>query len=286
MLEQAISSIIRQQRSIGIQAVTATALFVGILAMLLGYQGTTLTMGLIMTGAALVIVNLIFVIILVSIPSYVGREAAKLTEPAAPKASAHQTASPWEMQHKLMEASGQWLPNRPTLTNGTLLYGALIMEEVAETFQAIVKVMGAYADSEDSAVDIECSRVNLPDFIIIRNHYYDNAMMLLAASKAIRGCLANQTYLWDIPRDLAEELLDGTTDITVVNCGFALATGLPGEMAYDEVAISNLSKRNPDTGIIDKTPDGKWIKGRDYRPPNLAPVLAQQHLANSWKSRA
>jgi hypothetical protein len=68
-------------------------------------------------------------------------------------------------------------------------------------------------------------------------------------------------------------IFDGTTDVAVVNCGFALACGLPGSDGYREVALSNISKRNPDTGMIDKTADGKWIKGAEYRAPDLLGVL-------------
>ena len=51
--------------------------------------------------------------------------------------------------------------------------------------------------------------------------------------------------------------------------------------AYVEVQTSNWSKTNPNTGVIDKTPDGKWIKGVNYRPPNLTAVLAAAR-ARDW----
>lgn len=68
-------------------------------------------------------------------------------------------------------------------------------------------------------------------------------------------------------------MADGTTDLMVTNAGFALALGLPGAALYEEVASSNLTKKNPQTGVIDKTPDGKWIKGAKYREPNIDKVL-------------
>ena len=68
-------------------------------------------------------------------------------------------------------------------------------------------------------------------------------------------------------------MTDGTTDLMVTNSGFALSLGLDGGACYNDVAGSNLSKRNDD-GVIDKKPDGKWIKNqKNYREPDLRAVI-------------
>jgi hypothetical protein len=75
--------------------------------------------------------------------------------------------------------------------------------------------------------------------------------------------------------DEAVALADDTTDIAVVNAGFANASGIPGGACYVEVGTSNFSKANPETGRIDKDPSGKWIKGTDYQEPDLKAVLVE-----------
>lgn len=127
------------------------------------------------------------------------------------------------------------------------------MEELAETLQAADKVLSGTTYGQ---------HLDIP------------AAGLLHSSQRIRQSLKlnPQVYI-PLTGDQAVELLDGTTDIAVTNCGFCVATGLPGGAAYREVARSNLSKVNPETGVIDKTPDGKWIKGSGFTPPDLAKVL-------------
>ena len=75
-----------------------------------------------------------------------------------------------------------------------------------------------------------------------------------------------------LTRAQARPVLDGTTDLAVVNSGFSLAAGLPGSLAYQAVQVSNLSKAGPD-GKIAKDPSGKWIKGPNYRMPELDSLL-------------
>ena len=101
--------------------------------------------------------------------------------------------------------------------------------------------------------------------------YY--AKQLQTTSTLLRAKLVDLDINIPLTEQEAVELLDGTTDIAVVNCGLALACGLPGAGAYDEVVGSNLSKINPATGMIDKHPDGKWIKGIRYYKPDLRQVM-------------
>ena len=185
---------------------------------------------------------------------------------------------PWELQRELMRMSDQPLPTSPVMGKGSLLYLALILEELAELVCANIKVLersgAASANMSELGYfhrdEVFCAEVRA----ILRPAQYSADV----ASRRIRAYLSGPNHYWDgvalTPAE-AEELADGTTDVSVVNCGFALASGLPGADCYLEVLGSNLSKANPITGAIDKHPDGKWIKGRDYRKPDLARVLSQ-----------
>jgi predicted HAD superfamily Cof-like phosphohydrolase len=172
-----------------------------------------------------------------------------------------QKTDPWAMQRALMAASGQNLPSSPELNKGVILYAALNLEEMAETLQGLCSAL---------------SKVQpLAELPAITELLADVHTRMLAASKSTRALLA--TVPDDFRAPLSEEdlleMVDGTTDTTVTNCGFAASLGVDGATCYREVGGSNLSKANPDTGVIDKTADGKWIKGRNYRAPNLRNVL-------------
>lgn len=175
-------------------------------------------------------------------------------------------ADPWAMQYALMAASEQDMPSMPTLSNTSALYAALIMEETAETYAALATAVTSFsryaAHHENRAKACE-----LADRLRV------TAEALEMQSKAIRGMLQGWEFRMPLDEKDALAIFDGTTDVAVVNCGFALASGLDGATGYMEVADSNLSKRNPETLKIDKTRDGKWIKGRNYREPDLLRVL-------------
>jgi predicted HAD superfamily Cof-like phosphohydrolase len=65
---------------------------------------------------------------------------------------------------------------------------------------------------------------------------------------------------------------DATGDLKVVVIGTDVAMGIDGQPVWDEIMASNFTK------FIDgfRREDGKWMKGKSYRPPNLAPILEQQ----------
>lgn len=176
---------------------------------------------------------------------------------------------PWAMQAMLMDASAQGRPHFPMLTNNAVLYAALIMEESAETFQALSNVLlrvDARGEHDDRIQAL---------FTLLGAAAESNKVR----SESIRDVLKmTPAFSIALNDDDANELFDGTTDVAVVNCGFALACGFPGSAGYLEVASSNLSKCNPLTGVIDKDPSGKWIKGSEYRAPNLAGVLASHGI--------
>lgn len=173
-------------------------------------------------------------------------------------------ANPWDYQRQLMLISDQEIPNRPQLTRTSILYGALILEEAGETALGLAKAIEEASNGRNSAL------------FGLAKDYARTAITLMDTSKALRLSLEACQELPDgLPMafDTAKELLDGCIDIHVVTCGMGLATGLPGMDAYATVVSSNLSKANPATGKIDKTPDGKWIKGSGYKAPDLDPLL-------------
>jgi len=184
------------------------------------------------------------------------------TSPASAYAENTPTVDPWHMQRTLMAASGQSLPAQPELNRDVLLYAALNMEELSETIFGLVRALDKLEQP-------------MPAIKGIATQLAHAAEGMLQGSGSVRELLAQVPADFKAPvseEDLME-MADGTTDVTVTNSGFALALGLDGGACYNEVAGSNLSKINPDTGVIDKTPDGKWIKGRNYRAPNLRKVV-------------
>lgn len=180
-------------------------------------------------------------------------------------ADAKAVIDPWELQRSLMMASGQELPATPVLNKGGLLYAALLMEETGETLTALHKILHGLQSYESTH---EQSAI-----MVMQIMFHNLGDDLEQQSRRLRDLIGAVAFNHPLSTDEAVELLDGTTDVAVVNCGLALACGLPGSDAYSEVVCSNLSKANPATGIIDKMADGKWIKGRAYFKPNLTKVL-------------
>lgn len=207
----------------------------------------------------------------------------------------HVAVDIWQYQADLMKASHQLQPAIPTLHKGTLLYGALMAEEQAETFAGLVKILQPIVDEwaltfsvggeedEELAAAVTAMRHIIKDFDSMAGH-------MTSASLSIRSRLSfiDETFEHRLTVGEAIEILDGVTDVHVVSAGFSLATGLPGREAYEEVGSSNLSKANPVTGVIDKDASGKWIKGRDYRKPDLWRVLNDQQteIERQWRRSA
>jgi len=173
---------------------------------------------------------------------------------------------PWQLQRTLMSASGQRLPSRPSVNDTSVLYLALILEEEAELASTLFAIL------RDRWVLNDTEYANMPERRELLNQLL-RAMRMKEVSADIRACLAMIGRFEHYPtRREAGELLDDTTDVQVVNSGFALASGLPGAMGYLAVQESNLSKRGDD-GLIAKTPDGKWIKGPHFIKPDLDALL-------------
>jgi hypothetical protein len=190
---------------------------------------------------------------------------------------------PWAHQRDLMSISGQDLPAWPELNKTAVLYLALNLEEQAETMAAVAKLYRQAADNNEPWGTEEQAAT------LARGDVYTNTAALLSSasasasthSRTIRACLAgwkDDDLFVSMSLEDAVAVFDGTTDVQVTNSGFAEACGLPGAEGYVEVVGSNISKRNPDTGLIDKLPDGKWIKGPDYVEPDLLKVLKDAYV--------
>lgn len=176
-----------------------------------------------------------------------------------------QSVDPWAIQRDLMVASEQALPSEPTLSKGSILYAALMAEELGETFEALHCAVLRSQQGQSMAI-------GMPSLLAC---LFEQSMSLDSFAKKVRGILtAFGDFEIPLEQTDAVAIFDGTTDVAVTNCGFALASGLPAAEGYLEVGTSNLSKANR-TGKIDKTADGKWIKGPHFFKPDLARVLAE-----------
>lgn len=167
-------------------------------------------------------------------------------------------STPWAVQETLMKASDQHLPKAPELNKGAILYARLNLEEGAELQHGLAKALERVSASTDQPAPLQEKLAALGKVI-------DGIQASMkSASLEIKGLLNDfpNDYKADLLEDEVIEMADGTTDLCVTNSGFALALGIDGAACYADVAKSNLSKRNPDTGVIDKTPDGRaWRTG-------------------------
>lgn len=68
---------------------------------------------------------------------------------------------------------------------------------------------------------------------------------------------------------------DAVADLLVVVYGSGDVFGMDVDRLFSEVHRSNMSKLLPDGSVL-KREDGKVLKGPDYSPPDLLPILANQ----------
>lgn len=74
-----------------------------------------------------------------------------------------------------------------------------------------------------------------------------------------------------LARDIVE-IADALTDILYVVYGMGAKMGIDLDATFREVHRSNMSKLGPDGQPIFRS-DGKVLKGPDYSPPDLLPLL-------------
>lgn len=67
-----------------------------------------------------------------------------------------------------------------------------------------------------------------------------------------------------------EGVADGCADISVVTIGTLVAFGIDDERLLEEVDRANLRKFGPGAHVRE---DGKWMKPKDWTPPDIAGVL-------------
>jgi hypothetical protein len=181
-----------------------------------------------------------------------------------------QTGPPsiWKTQLAMMQASGQQTPKLPTLTRDSLLYISLIAEELAELCGTTKNILATTMGQRTGHSYAQATTHLILGTMATEIHVLSRQLRLKSATLPASFYLA-------LDKTLACAVLDDAADITVVSAGFALSTGLPIAEGYAEVQRSNLSKRNPDTGIIEKDTSGKWIKGAQFSPPALMPLMEE-----------
>lgn len=178
----------------------------------------------------------------------------------------------WSLQDRLMRISGQRTPTVPRLTNDSVLYIALTAEELGEAADTMSRILLKRSQPGSSP---HPAHSEYP--VAAQLHQIGAALRRLATDLRTQVAALGSTAI-DRPMSLPDAiaLLDDVVDITVVAAGLAIASGLPARDGYVEVQRSNDSKKNPDTGVIDKHRSGKWIKGVDYQSPDLKSVIMEQ----------
>ncbi len=222
------------------------------------------------------------------VPMTLGAIAAGMAFGYAVAAAQPSQRDPWRLQARLMRISGQPAPKSVQVNKYTITYVALCLEELAETALAITGPLQRYLDQHETMVDhpsrvVRAAWESFPaDEARDAGRWLgDTQQTLLTRSRALRACAEKLPESFHLMLSPAERCLlaDGCTDLSVVACGLAVASGVPGAPAYAEVVGSNLSKANPATGVIDKDPSGKWVKGAGYVAPDMLAVL-DEHKGN------
>lgn len=179
----------------------------------------------------------------------------------------------FDLQREVMTRSAQDLPAEICLTPQTIMYAALNLEELGEQLVALAEGInhGAMGPTDGSRMyegEGWSQAANLMGHV---------GADIQQQSRDLRNSVKD-TFRGTNPRiaitlPYAKEIVDGANDVTVVNAGFLLSMGVPAMACYEEVTLSNLSKANPETGVIDKELDGKWIKGVNYKAPDLGRII-------------
>jgi predicted HAD superfamily Cof-like phosphohydrolase len=66
---------------------------------------------------------------------------------------------------------------------------------------------------------------------------------------------------------------DAMADLIYVIVGSALELGIPLDKVWDAVQNANLTKIDPETGLVTKRADGKVTKPIGWQPPDIARIL-------------
>jgi predicted HAD superfamily Cof-like phosphohydrolase len=68
-------------------------------------------------------------------------------------------------------------------------------------------------------------------------------------------------------------MVDGLVDIAYIVQGTLVELGVDFDSCWEEVHSSNMTKVNPETGEVKRREDGKILKPKSYRKPNLKKVI-------------
>lgn len=79
-----------------------------------------------------------------------------------------------------------------------------------------------------------------------------------------------------------EEIADAIADLAYVVIGASVAHGIDLAPVFDEVHAANMRKFE---GGVNIRPDGKILKPKDWRPPNIEGVLARQRVLFKFPAR-
>jgi hypothetical protein len=80
------------------------------------------------------------------------------------------------------------------------------------------------------------------------------------------------------------EILDAICDSIWVLSGYAHSRGWDITGAYEEVARSNMSKVDGETGKLLKREDGKVLKPASFSPPNLEPFVKKDPVMPDYEN--
>lgn len=79
-----------------------------------------------------------------------------------------------------------------------------------------------------------------------------------------------------IREDNRVEQLDALIDILVVTLGAIRTGGFDGVGAWTEVMSTNFAKIDPETGKVNKREDGKVLKPKGWKAPELKPFIGKK----------
>ena len=113
--------------------------------------------------------------------------------------------------------------------------------------------------------------------------FKDQARFMLACEQTVTGFNEEQALLYGYlieeefeeftNSDSKENELKELIDLMVVLIGYGLSMGYDLDGAWDEVWRSNMSKINPDSGMVAKREDGKVLKGPMYIPADVSKFI-------------
>lgn len=98
-------------------------------------------------------------------------------------------------------------------------------------------------------------------------------LKVLEVESSLYYKLIDEEFNEFINSSIRTEELDACMDLIWVILGYCHARGFNVDGAWNEVARSNMSKIDPETGKVKKREDGKVLKPATFSPPNLNPFI-------------